>query len=454
MNRRNFLVAAVAGSASGTLPGRLGQATDHTLSANFEISRQVEISTPDKAIESSFWIATRLISKMRRLSFQYFGRDGWFAVSGGKEQREHYDSRDSRYGPKLAAYLYGDDPSFAREMGRWIFLHEVDERDGHLTWVWSPGQKASPGLQNASWLGQIAKHFSDYIRYLEQDEFVGENWSRPLKMARWALANFDRNGDGLIENGTDIPNHLWCLNVGEPCNFPRVPNCATDVVVVASMEICELLRITGAYSAQRRLPESDWLNSRADQTHRAIERSAFDPDAGYYYVLYRAPERKWYHSLLGISESSREVDITAYYAAVVNGNTSRAMEVGRYVRKILVDERVFPMPLQYPSYFWISECYRDPYGFVNGGCWEEAYYNCVRLWSHCRMLAPLYEAVRQRSEAYVRVGDLYAERRRSWSSPVRHLGGRTRGCDHRRFIRPRPRKIWLLRNRDPPQFPI
>ena len=47
----------------------------------------------------------------------------------------------------------------------------------------------------------------------------------------------------------------------------------------------------------------------AAQSHEAIETTAWDPDAGYYYLLYRRPEKRWQHSILRINEESRELDI-------------------------------------------------------------------------------------------------------------------------------------------------
>jgi hypothetical protein len=358
----------------------------------------VEISLPEKAFEESFWIAARLVSDMRRLAFQYYGKDGWLAVSDGKNGPQYsYDPRDFRYGSKCAAYLYGDDPSFALEMGKRIFLDEIDGKDGHINWGWKQDQTAIH-------LAQTAKHFSDYISYLEQDEFVKENWERLLRMTQWALATYDSNNDGLIENGETVPDHFWCLIPGEPYNFPRVPDCAHDVVVVASMEMCELFGIMAGYSAQRGLADSAWLKGHADQSHTAIEKSAYDADAGYYYLLYRRPEGKWYHSLLGINEYNRELDVAPYYAAQVSGDFSRATRVAQYAQRVLLDYQVFPMPLEYPPYIWISENYGPAYEGI-GGCYEESYYNCVRAWSHCRMLTPLYEAIKRRSEAYVRDQD-------------------------------------------------
>ena len=148
--------------------------------------------------------------------------------------------------------------------------------------------------------------------------------------------------------------------------------------------------------AQVRVPPNRTRRSRP---------SAWDPDAGYYYLLYRRPEKRWQHSILRICEESRELDVTPYYAALLSGNPSRAAKVAAYARSVLLDHSVFPMPLHYPAYCWISPNYGDAYGGIAGGCWEEGYYNCTRAWSQCKMLDAFYEAVRRRSEAHARDGD-------------------------------------------------
>jgi hypothetical protein len=221
-------------------------------------------------------------------------------------------------------------------------------------------------------------------------------------MARWALAYYDRNHDGLIENGPLVPNNFWALIVGEAFNFPIVKDCADDIVVVATMEVCEFLQVMGRYAAEHDLPDAAWFSSRAAQTREAIESKAFDTAAEYYYLLRRTVENRWYHSINGISEDSRELDVTPYYSSIVSGDWSRAVCVANYARKVLLDYKIFPMPLDYPTYTWVSPNYGDPFSHIPGGAWEEAYYNCVRAWSHCRLLDAVYEAVRRRSEAQVR----------------------------------------------------
>jgi hypothetical protein len=157
------------------------------------------------------------------------------------------------------------------------------------------------------------------------------------------------------------------------------------------------------YGEARHLPETDWLQSKAVQMRNAIEALAYDSDAGYYYLVYRAKEDKWYHSGCGINEDSRELDVTPYYAAFVGGNDSRGRKVAEYARHVLLDNGVFPMPLTYPTYYWI--CTNYPYhGGVSGGCWEESYYNCVRAFAKYGMLDATYSAIKSRSDAYAREG--------------------------------------------------
>jgi hypothetical protein len=365
---------------------------------DFAVNKQVHIEVPEAAIEESFRIAVRLTEDMRRLAYRYYKRDGWLAVSDGKNGPQHgYDPRDFHFGPKCAAYLWGHDATFAREMGRRIFQDQSDPADGRLRWD-SRGQCSIH-------LAQTAKHFSDFMVYAGQDDLVRDNWEQMVKTLKWGLAHYDPEQKGLIEQGPFVTDHFWALLVGEPYNFAEVENCSRDVAVVSSMEVYEWLKLAGDFAAGRNLPDAAWLKARADQAHDAIETSAWDADAGDYYLLYRRPERRWQHSILRINEESRELDVAPYYAAMLSGNPSRAAKVAAYARSVLLEHSIFPMPLHYPAYCWISPHYGNAYGGIPGGCWEEGYYNCTRAWSECKMLDAVYEAVRRRSEAHARDGD-------------------------------------------------
>jgi hypothetical protein len=101
---------------------------------------------------------------------------------------------------------------------------------------------------------------------------------------------------------------VWAYLVGEPENAFILDQAQSDVVVVASMEVCEWLQLMADYGAARHLPQTEWLQSQAARMRNAIETLSYDSDAGYYYLLYRAGEKKWYHSGCGINEVSRELD--------------------------------------------------------------------------------------------------------------------------------------------------
>jgi len=389
---------AVSGNLESTRIAGAEHPLSNTLSnePDFRISRRVSMSVPDKTIEDSFQIAADLLVEMRRIAYQHYKHDGWLAVSDGTNgPQPSYDPRDFRFGPKCAAYLWGDDPGLISQMGDRIFFDEHD-KDGKLGWDYSRGQC---GIH----IAQVAKHFSDYLRYSERDKFVMENWDRLLKIIKWTLAEYDRNHDGLIEHGWRVPNRLWAYLVGEPENSFIWDQTESDVVVVASMEVCEWLQLMADYGEAHHLPEKDWLQSKAAQMRSAIETLAYDSDAGYYYLLCRVKEKKWYHSGCGINEDSRELDVTPYYAAFVGGNDSRGHKVAEYARHVLMDNGVFAMPLSYPTYYWT--CTNYPYhGFISGGCWEESYYNCVRAFSKYNMLDAAYAAIKRRSDAYAREG--------------------------------------------------
>jgi hypothetical protein len=363
---------------------------------DFRVSRQVSISVPDQAITDSFQIAADLLVEMRRIAFEHYKHDGWLAVSDGTNgPQPSYDPRDFRFGPKCAAYLWGDDRGFMSQMGERIFFDEHDQA-GKLRWDYARNQCAIH-------IAQVAKHFSDYLRYSERDKFVVENWSRQLKIIKWTLSEYDRNNDGLIENGQRLSNRVWAYLVGEPENAFMWEQTQSDVVVIASMEVCEWLQLMADYGEAHHLPETDWLQSKAAQMHKAIETLTYDSDADYYYLLYRAEEKKWYHSGCGINEDSRELDVTPYYAAIVGGNDSRGRKVAGYARQVLLDNGAFPMPLSYPVYYWT--CTNYPFqGFIPGGCWEESYYNCVRAFSKYDMLDAVYASIKRRSDSYAREG--------------------------------------------------
>ncbi len=400
MTRRSFVEGAAALALAGSVQARAlsFSPAEQGSPGAAKLSSLLQIELPDPAIVESFWIAAKLVNDMRNLATGYYGKEGWLSVSDGKVQPQHsYDLRDFRYGPKLAAYLYGDDPHFAIEMGKRIFQDQTDPRDGRLLW--------DPKGQTAIHLAQVVKHFNDYVVYAGQEELVRENWNRLTQMARYSLAMYDRENDGLIKQGPLVNDHFWALIVGEVGNFAAVDHCSDDVVVVATMEVCEFLGLMARYAAQHQLGDADWFAERAHQFHEAIETQAFDTTAGYYYLLRRTAQNRWYHSLNGISEDSRELDVTPYYSSIVSENWSRAMNVANYARTVLVEDGIFPMPLDYPTYSWSSPNYRGPFSHIPGAAWEEAYYNCVRAWSHCRMLDAAYEAVRRRSVAIAREQD-------------------------------------------------
>lgn len=377
---------------------------------HFEISRKVSISVPDKSIEDSFHIATDLLVEMRRVAYQHYKRDGWLAVSNGtNDPQSSYDPRDFHFGPKCAAYFWGDDSGLISQMGDRIFFDEHDQ-DGKLGHDYFRNQSAIH-------IAQVAKHFSDYLRYSGQDKFIMATWDRQLKIIKWTLSEYDSNNDGLIENGRRLPNRVWAYLVGEPENGFIWDQAESDVVVVASMEVCEWLQLMADYGEVHHLPETDWLQAKAGQIHDAIETQAYDSDAGYYYLVQRAKEKKWYHSGCGINENSRELDVTPYYAAFVGGNDSRGYKVADYARHVLMDNGIFPMPLSYPIYYWV--CTNYPFeGFIPGGCWEEAYYNCVRAFSRYNMLDAVYAAVKRRSDAIAMEG-----RCMEWYSLNKGIGG-------------------------------
>jgi len=108
-------------------------------------------------------------------------------------------------------------------------------------------------------------------------------------------------------------------------------------------------------------------------TYNTLEKEAYDETVGYYYLQYSATEKRWFRSINGICESSRETDITPYYAARVCENIEHRESVDKYVYDVIYRKKIFPAPLHYPTYHFDSSArgYKSHENtqFVCSGCW-------------------------------------------------------------------------------------
>ena len=92
------------------------------------------------------------------MAYKHYGRDGWLAVSDGKNCPQHsYDPRNFHFGPKCAGLPVGSRCGVRQGDGNAHLQDQSDASDGRLRW---DGQK-----QCSIHLAQTAKHFSDYMVY-------------------------------------------------------------------------------------------------------------------------------------------------------------------------------------------------------------------------------------------------------------------------------------------------
>ena len=101
---------------------------------------------------------------------------------------------------------------------------------------------------------------------------------------------------------------------------------------------------------------------------------------------------------------------TANYAAEVCQKPERAEAVALYIQHVLLHERVFPMPMQWPTYAWYSP--QSP-NYIDlgtdcgpmGGCWDTSYFHSVQALERVGLQEAIQRAVLRRAEVIHRDGD-------------------------------------------------
>ena len=80
------------------------------------------------------------------------------------------------------------------------------------------------------------------------------------------------------------------------------------------------------------------------------------------------------------------------------------MNAANYARTGLVEDGIFPMPLDYPTYSWSSPSDPAPFSHIPGVACKKVLQRRAAC-SYCRMLDAPYEAVRRRNVAIAREQD-------------------------------------------------
>ncbi|MCG2739258.1 MAG: hypothetical protein L6300_03340, partial [Syntrophaceae bacterium] len=146
-----------------------------------------------------------------------------------------------------------------------------------------------------------------------------------------------------------------------------------------------------------------YLNEAYDRLIEAIEGPAWNEMTQYYYLQKDDNSARWFHSINGQCEESRETDIVPFYAAEACEIESRIRAVGSVIHKVLVKDRIFPMPTHYPVYAWYSP--ENPNGIDMGedvgqigGAWDTPYFHCVQVLERLGLQEALQRAVLRRAE--------------------------------------------------------
>ncbi|HEY3418751.1 MAG TPA: hypothetical protein VGM23_17895, partial [Armatimonadota bacterium] len=129
-----------------------------------------------------------------------------------------------------------------------------------------------------------------------------------------------------------------------------------------------------------------------------------------YYVQRDDNSGRWFHTLNGIRETSRETDVIPHYAAELCAYPERVRQVGRVLHEALTRERCFPMPQYYPTFSWYSP--EHPNGIDMGedcgqigGAWDTPYFHCVQALARAGLQQALQRAILRRAEVAFRDGD-------------------------------------------------
>ncbi len=374
----------------------------------------VGIDTPLPYLNESWRIAVALLDKARRLYWEG-NRDGtgpghpgaWLPVSLGR--RGHmsmlWDERDIRHQARLMAYLWADEPGLTDEFFRNSFLEALNERGellGH-----SKAHPHVPPVANVNTMYGMV--LGDMLQYFDPEEdWFGAVLERAAAFAQQMSQAFDPEGSGLLNVGGNA-NTFWGTHLGEPNHYP-VNYDPTNKAIVPTMAFAVFLKKAHAAAAKRNSATATPLGELHQRTVDAIETRAWSDLGGYYHVQRDENSGRWFFTLNGIRESSRETDVVPHYAAEGGVSAERLLAVARVLHDALTRERCFPMPQYFPTYSWYSP--EHPNGVDMGedcgqigGAWDTPYFHCVQALNAAGLQQALQRAVLRRAEVAVRDGD-------------------------------------------------
>jgi hypothetical protein len=369
----------------------------------------IGVCTGNAAIDQAFALSVGMLEELTA-KYHALGRvRGWLPVSGGVRGsgiKEPEATRDSAHAVQMAAYLWGGEEGIAATMEEAMLLHFVDPATGAIEHACSPLAANGP---IANEVGMHMRCVADTYRYFGPAGRIDEALRRALLTATWVVATFDPEGSGLLDCRGERFRAFHGAHLGEGSHFPPNHDPKSKAVNITMAFCVWLRRMTEAAQRQGR-PEAEGLAGLLRRYAGAIEERAWSDRGGYYHCQFDRIADKWFFSMCGLCEESRETDVVPYYCAESPVDPERRRCVARHLDRALARDRIFPMPIFYPPYPWYAPhhpIYNDAGNdkFVLGGAWDTPYFHAVRLLSEVGLVDTLELAVRKRAEAIVRDGD-------------------------------------------------
>ena len=372
------------------------------------------INTPLPYLNESWRIAIALLDKGRKLYWEnnHDGngnghRGAWLPVSLGR--RGHmstlWDERDIRHQARLMAYLWADEHGLADEFYQNLFIDLISkagELQGH--------NKKYPKFPTVANINSMyAMVCGDMLQYFDLPKGRFEAvLKQVLAFADRIVREFDPEKSGLLNVG-HWANTFWGTHLGEPNHYP-VNYDPTNKAIVPTMAFAVFLKKAHAMAERKGSKTSGRLAEMLSRTVEAIEGGAWSELDQYYYVQRDDNSGRWFHTLNGIREASRETDVIPHYVAELCPHDDRVRQVGRVLHDALTRERCFPMPQYFPTFSWYSP--EHPNGVDMGedcgqigGAWDTPYFHCVQALERVGLQNALQRAILRRAEVAVRDGD-------------------------------------------------
>ena len=374
----------------------------------------IGIDTPLPYLNESWRLGIALLDKGRKLYWEA-NHDGtgpghpgaWLPVSLGK--RGHmstlWDERDIRHQARMMAYLWQEEPGLPGNFFQNLFLELLNpagELQGH-----NKSDPLFPTVANIHTM--YAMVLGDMLQYFTLDSADARAIvTQAATFADRVQREFDPEKSGMLNVGV-APNTFWGTHLGEPEHYP-VNFDPTNKAVVPSMAFAVFLKKAAAAAEALGAPQATMLREAFCRAEVAIEGPCWSDLGQYYYVQRDDVSGRWFHTLNGIRESSRETDIIPHWAAEGTARADRLRAVSCVLHNALVKERCFPMPLYFPTFSWYSP--QHPNGVDMGedcgqigGAWDTPYFHCVQALAKAGLQQALQRAILRRAEVVVRDGD-------------------------------------------------